>query len=225
MATAVVKSDARTQLDVIREIRWDGRVEETDVGVAVDEGIVTLTGTVSSYAQAFAAQEAAHRVTGVLDVANEIEVRIPGHPHQTDTELAREVRRALKADERIPQAGIGTTVSRGWVTIEGTVEYSDQRLQAERAILQLPGVGGVTNHLIVTAEDLDPDMVRDAIEEVLDDTTAHEDGGIKVIIDEGTVTLTGVVLSANEKRAVVEAAARTQGVRSVEDRLRIDLVS
>jgi osmotically-inducible protein OsmY len=81
-------SDARIQLDVIKELKWDTRVNETDVGVEVDGGIVTLTGTVSSFAKAHAAQEAAHRVKGVLDVANTIEVHLPGREGPTDTDLA-----------------------------------------------------------------------------------------------------------------------------------------
>jgi osmotically-inducible protein OsmY len=225
MATALVRSDARTQLEVIRELKWDGRVEETDIGVEVDNGVVTLTGTVSSYAKAFAAQEAAHRVDGVLDVANEIQVRLPGHPRQTNTELARAVREALKADVKVPDAGITSTVSRGWVTLQGTVEFSDQRHEAERAIRRLPGVGGVTNDIAVTTAELDPDLLRGAIERVLDDTPGDEAGSIKVTIDEGAVTLTGIVLSAREKQAVVEAATGAQGVRSVRDQLRIESAS
>ena len=85
----VIKTDRRIQLDVLGELKWDTRVEETDVGVEVDDGVVTLTGTVSSNAKRIAAQEAAHRVAGVLDVVNDIQVHLPGSLERTDTEVAQ----------------------------------------------------------------------------------------------------------------------------------------
>ena len=82
------KTDSQIQQAVLRELKWDTRVEETDVGVEVDAGVVTLTGTVSSWAKRFAAQEAAHRVAGVLDVANDIQVKLPSDKHRNDTEIS-----------------------------------------------------------------------------------------------------------------------------------------
>ena len=114
-----VKSDKHIHQDVLRELRWDSRVEETEVGVEVDQGVVTLTGTVASYAKKLAAQDAAHRVTGVLDVANDIRVRMPGSPGHTDTEIAQAVRHALKWDALVPHTRIMSTVEDGWVTLEG----------------------------------------------------------------------------------------------------------
>lgn len=121
MAGTIVKSDAKIHEDVIRELKWDTRVDETDVGVEVDKGVVTLTGTVSSYAKSRAAREAAHRVAGVLDVANDILVHVPGGFSRTDTEIAQAVRNALQWDAHVPHERIETTVSVGWVTLEGTV--------------------------------------------------------------------------------------------------------
>jgi osmotically-inducible protein OsmY len=121
-AKAVKKTDAEIQQDVIRELKWDPRVEETEVGVEVDNGIVTLTGTVSSWAKRLAAKEAAHRVFGVLDVANDVTVKVPGSLTRTDTDLAQAVRHALKWDVMVPDERITSTVSNGWVTLEGTVD-------------------------------------------------------------------------------------------------------
>ena len=129
-----MKSDAQIQQEVLRELKWDTRVEETDVGVEVDHGIVTLTGTVSNYAKRLAAQEAAHRVRGVLDVANDVEVRIPGSLARTDTEIAHTVCRTLEWWVQVPDERIQSTVMDGWVTLEGIVDFYYQREEAERAV-------------------------------------------------------------------------------------------
>jgi BON domain len=102
------KSDSQIQQEVLRELKWDTRVEETEVGVTVERGIVTLTGTLAGYGKKLAAQEAAHRVFGVLDVANDIQVRVPGNMARTDAEIAQAVRNALEWDV--------------WVTEDHTLE-------------------------------------------------------------------------------------------------------
>jgi len=137
--------DSRTQLAVLHELGRDGRVDETDIGVEVHDGIVTLTGTVDSYVKRLAAQEAAHRVPGVRDVANDVEVKIPGGLRKTDTEIAHSVREALEAATHVPDWRIRTTVTRGRVTLEGRVDTWQEREAAERAIHLLAGVVGVAN--------------------------------------------------------------------------------
>src|SRR5690242_16211778 len=113
--------DPEIQQAVIRELRWDTRVDETDVGVEVDNGVVTLTGTVDTYQKRMAAQQAAHRVSGVLDVANDIRVHIPGTGARTDTEIAQAVRGALEWHTDVPHEHIRSTVMDGQVTLEGHV--------------------------------------------------------------------------------------------------------
>jgi hypothetical protein len=105
------KTDSQVHEQVISQLRWDARVDETEVGVEVDDGIVTLTGVVPSYAKKIAAQEAAHRVVGVRDVANDIEVRLPGAAGRTDTELAAAVRTTLEWHTLIPSARIQSTAA------------------------------------------------------------------------------------------------------------------
>ena len=114
MVQAMPRSDTMLQEDVLRELRWDTRVEAPDVGVEVDDGVVTLTGTVDSYVKKLAAQEAAHRVHGVLDVVNNLTVHLPGDGERTDTDLAQTVRSALEWDPLVPQEHIQTTVAHGW---------------------------------------------------------------------------------------------------------------
>jgi osmotically-inducible protein OsmY len=217
-----MRSDAEIQRAVIAELGWDPQVEETEVGVEVDRGVVTLTGTVSSYAKRLAAQQAAHRVYGVHDVANDIVVKLPGGLVRTDTEIAQAVRRALEWDVLIPDERITTTVADGWVTLTGTLEFAYQRDDAARAIRNLTGVKGLINNLILAGPPVDSDDVREEIEAALVRRAEREAGRINVAVDDGTVTLAGAVRSWPEKLAVVGAARHTPGVHDLIDEIRID---
>lgn len=218
---AIRKSDSQIQQDVLRELKWDPRVEETEVGVEVENGVVTLTGNVSSWAKKFAAQEAAHRVYGVLDVANDIAVKAPGTLPVTDTDIAQAVRRTLEWDVFVPHEQITSTVSNGWVTLAGNVALWNDRDAADRAIRNLQGVRGVTNTITVTPPKASSLEVRRAIEGVLERRAEREAKKIHVEVSDGTVTLTGTVQSWQEKDAVTSAARFTPGVQSVVNQLRI----
>src|SRR5436853_1758610 len=117
------RTDEEIQRDVLEELKWDTRVQPNEIGVAVKDGIVTLTGWVDSYLKKIAAEEAAHRVRGVKAVANDIEVRLPGFAERTDADLAAAVVNALKWDAAIPANKVDVTVSQGWVTLKGQVEF------------------------------------------------------------------------------------------------------
>jgi osmotically-inducible protein OsmY len=221
MARTTTRTDGEIQQDVIQELRWDTRVAATDVGVEVDGGVVTLTGTVESYAKLRAAQEAAHRVAGVLDVANDIRIHPLGSTSPTDTEIAQAIRDTLRWDAHIPHEQIETTVSGGWVTLEGTVSFWNQRGEAERIVLRLAGVRGVTNRILVVTPDADPEAVRRAIEEALELRAERESRDIQVKVHDGKVTLAGHVQSWREKRAVIGAASHSPGVREIDDRVRV----
>jgi osmotically-inducible protein OsmY len=114
--------DAQIKHAVLCELAWGTRVEETEVGIEVTQGVVTLPGTVSSYAKKFAAQEAAHRVAGVCDVVNDMQVNVAGNLARTDTDIAHMVRLMLVWNTLVPDAHIQTTVADGWVTLEGHVD-------------------------------------------------------------------------------------------------------
>jgi osmotically-inducible protein OsmY len=143
------QGDAQIHHDVLHELIRDPGVPAIDVGVAVDLGVVTLTGTVCSWAERHAAQEAAHRVARVLDVANDIEVKLPGSLLRTDTNIARAVRDALRGGAFLPDQRIHSTVGQGIVTLEGTVDLSSEREDAEYAIRNLAGVRRVINNIRV----------------------------------------------------------------------------
>ena len=152
MSQAIKKSDTQIHHDVLEELKWDSRVDETEVGVQVAGGVVALTGTVTSWAKRVAAQEAARRVIGVLDVANDIAVKVPDGFMRSDTEIAQAVRQALEWDVFVPNERITSTVTDGWVTLEGPVERGSQRDDAERAVRNLTGVKMVVNKITVTPE-------------------------------------------------------------------------
>jgi osmotically-inducible protein OsmY len=218
------KTDTQIHHDVLEELKWDSRVDEKEVGVQVERGVVTLTGTVTSWAKRLAAQEAAHRVIGVLDVANDVKVRVAGGIAPTDTEIARAVRQALEWDVFVPEDKITSTVTDGWVTLEGTVETGSQRSDAERAVRNLTGVKYVSNKIKVMPTKPVPGDIRKAIEQVLERRAEREAQRIQVDVRDGTVTLTGSVHSWAERKSVVSAVRFSPGVQVVEDHLRTELV-
>ncbi|HWP42390.1 MAG TPA: BON domain-containing protein [Blastocatellia bacterium] len=219
-STTTVKSDTQIQQEVLEELKWDSRVKETDIGVTVRHGVVTLTGTVSSYDEKISAQEAAHRVEGVLDVANDIEVVVPALMSRTDAEIAEAVRRALEWDVTVPDERIKSTVSNGWVTLEGTVNLLRERIDAERAVRRLAGVRGVTN-LIAVSPSIEPEELRRMIEEALERRAKREADRIQIELKDGVVALSGRVYTWREKRAIIGIVSHAPGVREVIDELRI----
>src|SRR6266849_5109837 len=150
MATAVeVRTDPQIQTDVLAELKWEPRVRPNEIGVAVKDGVVTLTGWVDSYTKKWAAEDAAHRVRGVKAVANNIEVRLPSSSERTDADIAAAAVRALDWDAFVPIDKIDVTVSKGWVTLKGEVEWQYQKQDADRVVRRLSGVKGVINLITV----------------------------------------------------------------------------
>ena len=219
MAHVSPKTDAQIHRDIIEELTWDPRVDETEVGVEVEGGVVTLTGTVTSWAKRLAAQEAARRVAGVKDVANDIAVKTPGGLFRTDTEIAQAVRRTLEWDVFVPDERIVSTVTDGYVTLEGAVDSLSERDDAERAVRNLTGVKAVANKIRITTPASLNDTVGQAIERALERRAERQARQIHVDVHDGIVTLTGSVRSWAERRSVLGAARFTPGVRVVQDQL------
>src|SRR5256712_2791272 len=150
-ATAIMTStDEQIQRDVLAELKWDARVQPNEIGVAVKDGVVTLTGWVDSYTKKWVAEEAAHRIRDVKAVANDIEVRLPGSAERTDADLAAAAVRALEWDAFVPVDKLDVTVSKGWVTLRGEVEWQYQRQDAERGGRR--GLGGRGREQLLTGE-------------------------------------------------------------------------
>jgi osmotically-inducible protein OsmY len=216
------KSDKQLHEDVLWKLQSDSRFSGAEVEVKVDAGIVTLTGNVDSFAKQVTAQEVAHLVHGVLDVANDIHVKIPNAFILSDTEIALAVRNTIKWDVWVPE-NIQSTVTDGWVTLEGTVEFFRERNDAGNAIRNLRGVRGVYNNLLVhlsTPPKKEAD-IKAWIEKALQSRAEHEMDRIEVEVHDGSVVLAGKVHSWYEKQAVLGAVSYAPGVTEVRDNLYI----
>lgn len=214
------RTDAQIQGEVLSEMKWDPRVQANEIGVAVKNGVVTLTGWVDSYTKRWAAEETAHRVRGVKAVANDIEVRLSTDAERTDTDIAAAAVRALEWDALLSVDKLDVTVSKGWVTLKGEVEWQFKKHDAERVVRRLAGVKGVTN-LIVVKPKLKPMDLKEKIEQALVRSAQTDAHRITVDVDGSKVILKGVVRSWAEKKEAEQVAWSAPGVTSVDNRITI----
>lgn len=222
MATPL--DDNRIQQRVLEELKWDPQVDPKDVGVEVDNGVVTLTGTVESYPMKFAAEDAAKRVLGVKAVANDIEVKLPHEMVRTDTGIAQAAANALEWNTRVPHERIKVTVRDGWVTLEGDVDYEFQKEAAERSIRDLTGVKGVTNLIkVIAPARVSPGEVKSRIEDAFERMAELDARRIDVEARDGKVILRGTVRSWFEREEAEDAAWAAPGVSDVENQITVSL--
>jgi osmotically-inducible protein OsmY len=229
MATAGIipptgKTDTDVRNDVLSELAWDSRIDEKQIGVQVDHGVVTLGGTVDDMATSTAAVEAAHRVAGVKDVANELQVKSLQSAHLTDTDIAKAVRHALEWDALIPDREIHSTVTAGVVTLEGVVTTPIEREEVERVVGRLKGVRRLDNRLHVSRV-LEADAVAASIRQALNRRSVREAAHLTVRVHEGRVTVEGTVQSREERSTILGAVRGTRGVQAIEDRLTVEPAS
>lgn len=219
---AMTRTDEEIQREVLEEMKWDPRLQRNEIGVRAKNGIVTLTGFVDSLIQKWAAEDAAHRVRGVLGVANDLEVRLPISDIRTDDEIAVSALWALTWDAEIPAENIEVTVSQGWLTLRGQVEWQYQRQDAENAVRRLAGVRGISNQITVRPhnEALPVQMTRD-IGKALSRSADMDGRQINVDVQEGDVVLTGTVGSWAQKEEAERLAWLAPGAADVENQIQV----
>jgi osmotically-inducible protein OsmY len=221
MATAtLIHTDEEIQKDVLAELKWDAQVQPNEIGVSVKDGVVTLTGWVDSYLKKWAAEDAAHRVGGVKAVANDIEVKL--FSERTDADIAEAAIRALQWDAAVPADKIQVTVSKGWITLKGEVEWQFQKQDAERVVRRLTGVTGVSN-LITVKPSTTPSELKKRIEDALVRNAKVDANKITVEVQGSKAILKGAVRAWVEKEEAERVAWLAPGVTSVENRITVDV--
>lgn len=213
-------TDNELKTHVQNALDWEPSVDASDIGVSVDEGVITLRGNVASYAEKVAAERAVLHVYGVKAVANDLAVHLGNLFERTDTEIAHAAVAALKWNAMVPKDKISVTVANGWLTLTGAVDWQYQRDAAFRTVRDLTGVKGVTNSVTVKSHVKSTD-VRDKIEAAFKRSAEIDARRVNVMALDGKVILSGNVHSWFERQEAERAAWAAPGVTQVEDRLTI----
>jgi osmotically-inducible protein OsmY len=211
------KSDLKRLVQ--EELKWEPSIDANSIGVEVsEEGVVTLSGHVTSYAEKLNAEKAAKKVKGVVAVANDVGVRLLGK--HDDTTLAEDAARALTLNVSVPEGKIKVVVSNGWLTLEGAVDWEYQRRAAEKTIRELPGVRGVTNYVTIVPR-VRPVEIKDHIRAAFERNALVDANHVQVMVEDSKVMLAGTVQSWQERTEAERQAWAAPGVTSVENKLMV----
>jgi osmotically-inducible protein OsmY len=213
-------SDLALRQRILDELEWEPSVEAAHIGVAVDKGVATLTGHVSSYAEKLAAERAVSRVKGVTAIAENIEIRYPAAKRTADDQIAKRAVDIINWQVSVPSDRIKVKVEKGWVTLSGEVDWYFQKTDAEKSVRRLSGVMGIAN-LITLKPRIEARDVKMRIEEALKRNAEIEAQNIRVYVQGGKVTLDGKVDSWAERQRVENTVWNAPGVVSVDDRLSV----
>ncbi len=215
-----MKTDAEIKEDVLDELAWQPNIEETEIGVIVENGIVTLSGVLDNYSKKIAAEKAVKSVEGVKALAGDIEVKYGDDFKKTDKEIAKAVVDALEWNSSVPEESLTVKVEEGMVYLSGEVKWGYQKNAARRAVENLLGVHGVITNIIIK-QDVKPFEVKDRIKKAFERSAELDANNITVLTDGHTVTLKGKVHSIKEKEDAETAAYRAPGVFDVKNELKV----
>ena len=213
-----MKTDTQLQQDVMAELQWEPAVHASQIGVEVREGVVTLAGEVSSYAEKCAAENEARRVNGVKALAVEMTVKLSEFGKRTDADIARAAENVLSWTSSQAAKSVTVLVEGGWLTLSGEVEWQYQRQDVALSLRYLPGVTGVSNQIAIKPV-VSAILVKADIEAALKRRASSDAQAISVSVKGGEVILTGTVQSWAERDIATLSAWGTSGVRSVADKL------
>ena len=213
-----MKTDSQLQQDVMDELQWEPRVDHANIGVAATDGVITLSGFASSYAEKIAAEKAARRIKGVRGLAEEIEVRLPSQAKTADPEIAKRIADIFDWSAMIPNNKIAVKVEHGWVTLTGMVDGHFQRKSAVDFASRISGVTGVSNQITVKAA-ASPFDVKDRIMAAFRRNADLDASSITVSADGNTVRLGGQVHAWYERQIAERAAWSAPGVDRIEDNI------
>jgi osmotically-inducible protein OsmY len=218
-----MRTDSDILKDVAAELKWEPGLRDDDIAVSVRDGVVTLAGFADSFADKWRAERVASRVKGVRAIANDIEVRLPSTSERPDPEIARAAVNALEWNILVPHDRLKVTVEKGWVTLEGEVDYYYQAEEAERSVRHLTGVKGATNLITVRSQPTPSvEEVKRRIKEALQRGAKFDADRIGVEVQGHKVILNGTVRSYAELRDAERAARNAPGIIDVENHLTVD---
>ena len=213
-------TDRELQRHVEDALGWEPSFDAADIGVSVDNAIVTLRGDIATYTARAAAERVTLGVYGVKAVANDLNVRLPGEYQRTDSDIAQAAVNALQWNTVVPANRVSVAVSNAWITLKGNLDWQYQKDAAARAVRDLTGVLGVNNNIAVQPRVKSMD-VRDKIEAAFKRSAEIDARRISVTAQDSKVILTGNVRSWAERQQAERAAWAAPGVTQVEDRLSI----